>query len=314
MGAGPLPGTPPARRPASDAPEPSVTVIIPSYNRADLLARAVRGVLAQTMPDWELIVVDDGSTDHSAAVMAGFLNDPRIRWVPQPHVGVSAARNRGAAQARGEFLAFLDQDDVWMPAKLERQRSLMRSDPAMVLSATWSEVVDPAGRPLSLFRPDAEGIRDRLVETNVLQGGASSTMARRTAFESLGGFDPELQFSCDWDMWLRLAAIGRVGIVAQPLARYQLNPWPSWWPPAQAERDVRRFYDKVFANPHLPRSARRRSHKVRGLASVARFHWRHGYPVDAARVGAEMLLRSPPHTWKAFLEYLEKRKRGVMLL
>ena len=107
------------------AASPQVSVVIPTYNRAHILGRAIDSVLQQTHRDLELIIVDDGSSDGTAALVRG-IEDPRVRYVHQQNRGVSAARNRGIAEARAEWLAFLDSDDEWLPQKLERQFSALR--------------------------------------------------------------------------------------------------------------------------------------------------------------------------------------------
>lgn len=135
---------------------PLVSVVVPCFNRAHLIASALHSVQEQTLRDWELIVVDDTSTDDLPAVLAGFAGDDRISSIRQPeNRGVSAARNRGVANARGRFIAFLDSDDAWFPQKLERQVSaiLAASDPERVICVTHTCIVMPGGwsrvRPLS---------------------------------------------------------------------------------------------------------------------------------------------------------------------
>lgn len=116
--------------PTGSAINPTVSVVIPTYNRAALLGRSIRSVLGQSYKDFELIVIDDGSTDETSHVVADFA-DPRIRYLPLPHnTGAGAARNAGVRVARGKFLAFQDSDDEWLPSKLAKQISAFESGPA----------------------------------------------------------------------------------------------------------------------------------------------------------------------------------------
>jgi glycosyltransferase involved in cell wall biosynthesis len=183
---------------------PLVSVIIPTHNRAWILAEAVDSVLAQSFTDYELLVVDDGSTDGTAALLAGY--GPRLRMEGQSHQGVSAARNRGISRARGELLAFLDSDDLWLPDKLQRQVDFMASRPAALICQTgevWIRRgvrVNPARhqRKLSgmIFEPSLA----------LCLVSPSAVMARRALFEQVGTFDENLPACEDYDLWLRVSA------------------------------------------------------------------------------------------------------------
>src|SRR5688500_16163655 len=128
---------------------PAVSAVIPTYNRLPLLMQAVESVRAQTFGDWELVVADDGSTDGSAEAVEG-LGDPRIRVLRLPHTGnAGAVRNAGVAASGGEWLAFLDSDDVWLPQRLELQLAAVR-DANVQWSYAGAELMDSAGRPLPL--------------------------------------------------------------------------------------------------------------------------------------------------------------------
>jgi glycosyltransferase involved in cell wall biosynthesis len=207
---------------------PVVSVIIPVWNGAALLPETLRSLQSQTFTDFEALIVDDGSTDDTAAVAGTFCQaDARLRLVSRPHAGLSATRNAGLELARGEFIAFLDSDDVWLPGKLERQMELFRADPRANFAYTnyyfWDGQQDQsvgyrANRPL----PDGDSAR-RLVWANVY--ALSSVVVRRATLGRAGGFDPSLDSCEDWDMWLRLAeqdfwARG----TREPLVRYRR--WP----------------------------------------------------------------------------------------
>ena len=207
---------------------PLVSVIIPVWNGASLLPETLRSLQAQTYTRFEALILDDGSTDNTAAVAREFCEaDPRLRFVPRLHSGVSATRNAGLEMAHGEFIAFLDSDDVWLPTKLERQMELFRSDPRTTFAYTNFYFWD-GERDLSLYYrsnkplPDGDSAR-QLVAACVY--GMSTVVVRRAAFERTGGFDSELEGCEDWDMWLRLLEHGFWARgIREPLARYRR--WP----------------------------------------------------------------------------------------
>jgi glycosyltransferase involved in cell wall biosynthesis len=186
---------------------PLVSVVIPVYNRAHLLGRAIRSVLAQTFQNLELVVVDDGSTDGSAGAVAPF-EDPRIRVIRLPrNRGVSRARNIGIQDARGHLVAFLDSDDEWLPDKLERQVARFREHPAedkALVSCRFIRYDDLTHRTATPTRPILPGDAfDQLV-----QGQAplpSCVMIPRPVLVAVGGLDEALAAFADYELWLRLA-------------------------------------------------------------------------------------------------------------
>ena len=183
-----------------------VSVIVPAFNPGAYLVEAVESVLAQTVADWELIVVDDGST----ACFPDLGADARIRIVRQPNGGPASARNRGIDLARGEFVAFLDADDLWLPTKLAHQLDLMVSHPQFALCATQFRHVDATGtegaigygRPMS--RPDLLATGDGICTSSVMV--RSSALAGRY-------FRADLTPAEDFDLWLRLSGEAQEGFV-----------------------------------------------------------------------------------------------------
>ena len=208
--------------------EPRVTVVVPAWNTSSVLAEALDSIRAQTFRDFEVLVVDDGSTDDTAKVAERHgAEDGRFCLICQVHAGVSIARNTAVAEARGEWIAFLDADDVWLPAKLERQLALLEQDPAADLLFTNFFLWD-GSRDLGLaYAPSAV-----LPEGNPLQALIlscfllpSTVMVRRERLLEIGAFDPALHMAEDWDLWLRLAERGiHARGLAEPLARYRR--WP----------------------------------------------------------------------------------------
>lgn len=198
--------------------EPTVSVVIPAYNAAWCVGRAVDSVLAQDYTDRELIVVNDGSTDDTAQILAAY--GDAIQVVTQANGGMSSARNAGISAARGRYLAFLDSDDRWLQGKLARQMTLMESEPDLAFCAATATFEDPDGNPAGMWacsrRADA-GVGDILAHHATVAGGASSVLARRELVQRLGGFDETLFGAEDTDLWVRLAALGRFACIADPL-------------------------------------------------------------------------------------------------
>ena len=207
---------------------PLVSVVVPVHNGAAVLSDALASVRLQTFRNFEAIVVDDGSTDDSHALAQKFADeDPRIKVLRQPNGGVSAARNAAIARARGEFIAFLDADDVWLPGKLAAQIDLARREPGAGLFFSdyffWDGQNDLGRRYNNPDKfPDGD-TSQRLIFFNLF--GTSTVMVRSQTLKAAGLFDSGLQTAEDWGLWLRIAGLGICAKgVRQPLARYRL--WP----------------------------------------------------------------------------------------
>jgi glycosyltransferase involved in cell wall biosynthesis len=189
-----------------NGPEPLVSVVLITYNCAQYVGRAIESVLAQTWRRLELIVVDDGSTDTTAEIVARF-DDSRIQYVRQDNAGIASARNHGIRRARGELLSFLDCDDWWLPQKLERQVARVIADPSVGLVYSLTIRVVPSGQVSDRFSRIVEGrILDRLLMGNCIAGSASSALLTRVAVNEAGWFDESLRVAEDWDYWIRVAA------------------------------------------------------------------------------------------------------------
>jgi Glycosyl transferase family 2 len=200
-----------------------VTAVIPTRDRAVLLRQTLHSVVAQRGVELEVVVVDDGSADGTGALVAG-LGDERVRLVRHPRPrGVSAARNRGIAEARGSWVAFLDDDDLWAPDKLASQLAA-----AAAAGAGWAYAgaveVDAAGRLLGGHPPpSAEELLAGLRRRNLMPAGASNVVARADLLAAAGGFDLALRHLADWDLWLRLGRLATPAGVPAPLVAYRLH-------------------------------------------------------------------------------------------
>lgn len=207
---------------------PLVSVVVPTYNRTAFLRDAVRSVLAQTYADWELIVVDDGSTDSTRDDLAA-IQDARVRVIERAHCGRPAVlRNVALGVARGSYVAFLDSDDMWLPEKLGRQVTLLRASHGCRWSYTWFSRIDAAGAPTSMpgagrCRPVAGWIvRDLLAGRACV--ALPTVMVESAFFTEVGRFDESLRFMEDYEAWLRLALAAPVAYVPDSLARVRSHP------------------------------------------------------------------------------------------
>ncbi len=200
----------PANSARAPATGPTVSVVIPAYNAQGCVGGAIRSVLAQTHPVREIIVVDDGSQDATASVVRGFAAP--VRYLHQPNAGVSAARNRGVREASGDWVAFLDADDHWLPEKLDRQMELLQTRPDLHWCGCRPAYVkdgEPAPAeipvPLKAFlrAPAAVPFFESLRQGLVFQ--TSGVVVRRTVLQETGGFDESLRVNEDRDLWWRIA-------------------------------------------------------------------------------------------------------------
>lgn len=196
-----------------------VSTIIPTYNRVDLVQRAIDSALAQTRPVDEIVVVDDGSTDGTGDVLRSRYGDS-IQYHWQANAGVSAARNQGMALARGDYFALLDSDDVWLPNKTRLQAAFLDAHPHIGMVLCDVARVDADGTPIDVFRRRDAIPRDGWVLADVLMNPAlapASAMFRREVYAQTGGFDTTLRTAEDIDFHLRVARHWQIGIVEATL-------------------------------------------------------------------------------------------------
>ncbi|MCB1772203.1 MAG: glycosyltransferase family 2 protein [Gammaproteobacteria bacterium] len=278
------------RQSFSAAAVPTVSVVVPTFNCLDYLPHALASVLGQGLEAIEVVVIDDGSTDGSWPwLQQAAETEPRLRVLRTSHLGPAGARNLGIDRARGQLVAFIDADDVWMPGKLERQLRFHRQYPTMTLSFGNYRQVDESSNELGAgfdawqhFRRIAyseSGYRLLPRAAAVLFAenpvGTSTAMVRRDVLQRIGGFDESLPSAEDWDLWLRLAAQGSVGFTDAPSATYRVRVG------SETSKSDARFaaldiiYDRyaamAAADPVAPRIAR-----ARFAAARAQHHREHG--------------------------------------
>lgn len=204
---------------APAASPPVVSVVVPAYNVAWCIRRAIDSVLAQDFGPCELIVVNDGSTDETAQVLAAY--GEALHPIHQSNRGMSAARNVGIKSARGMYIAFLDADDWWLPGKISRQVELMQSRPEIGFCSTAARVEDGEGQLLNLWRcthGSTQILETLFAQNAAIAGGCSAVMARRSLFDRVGLFDETLGGFEDPDLWMRLAAVSGYACIDETLA------------------------------------------------------------------------------------------------
>ena len=205
---------------------PLVSVIVPAFNSEDYIERTIETVFAQTFTDLELIVVDDGSMDGTALIVQNLTRKYLgIRLIEQENRGIAAARNKGIVESRGELIAILDADDLWHPAKLQRQVEYLDLNHDVSVVNCYSAVVDVDGLHLGWrFGGVSKGNVYRQMLKQDLVAGGSVPLIRRRALQACGLFDEELSTRCDWDLWLRLSRKFSFGTVPQALVGYTRRP------------------------------------------------------------------------------------------
>jgi glycosyltransferase involved in cell wall biosynthesis len=201
---------------------PLVSVIIPTYNRASLLREALDSVSRQTFRDFEVIVIDDGSTEPIADELAGHAVKPVI--IRQPHQGPAAARNRGIAEATGDLIAFLDSDDLWLPEKLERFVSALQADRGTRIFYGPMKPISENGKEVpGRTKPCHTGrITEALFGSSFVH--VPTVVCHKSVLLSAGGFDPSLPVCEDYDLWLRVSLDEPFGLIEEPLALRRLHP------------------------------------------------------------------------------------------
>ncbi len=200
--------------------EVSASIIMPAYNSAPYIAQSIDSVFQQTFDDWELIVIDDGSTDNTVDIVNGY--GDRVRFLRQKNQGAAAARNYGAQEAHGTWLAFLDSDDIWMPDKLEKQMELTdRYNWSCTDSVFFGHNHDGTTRSSDVSPHTSDDVLSTLVVNNFI--GTSTVLMKKSVFFECGGFDQSLKALQDWDLWLKVASKHSLGYVADAAVRYRVH-------------------------------------------------------------------------------------------
>jgi glycosyltransferase involved in cell wall biosynthesis len=207
---------------------PAVSIVLPTFNRLQYLRSAVESVFTQTFQDWELIIVDDGSEEETCSFLKTLATRPRVRIVWLSHTGNPAAvRNAGVLAAQGDYIAFLDSDDLWMATKLERQIDSLTACAACRWSYTGYVLIDDGGatRPYPATRqwiPYRGAILERLL-AHEPEIWTPAVLVERQLLHEVGGFDEQLPLFEDYDLWLRLACRSEIDVIDEPLIGVRLH-------------------------------------------------------------------------------------------
>jgi glycosyltransferase involved in cell wall biosynthesis len=278
---------------------PAVSIIMPTFNRLEFLKPALDSVFSQTFEDWELIIADDGSSEPTRAYLRTLQDHPRVRVILLPHTGKpSVVSNMALREARGEYVAFLDSDDVWLPKKLETQIASLRRHPERGWSYTQFALIDSAGIRTDPARtrkwPTPTGwILEKLLEEETVIAQPSVVVSRQLLLQ-LGAFDEELVMCYDDELWFRLAARTEIDGIDEPLTLVRRHGQHSG-SDIIAWRDRRRVFEKALQ----VRRGRRLDamlYKLRAQmsAGLAKSQAASGRPWEAFAT----LCWSAPHSWR----------------
>lgn len=203
---------------------PKFSVIIPAYNCEKFVGEAIESVFNQTYLDLEIIVIDDGCTDSTKSVIKQYVSD-KLVYIFQENQGVSTARNRGIDIAKGEYIAFLDCDDLWLPEKLEKQLELLEKKPQIALVFSDCYIIDSAGnilkRSFDKGRPPRGEVFNELLMENFIP--IPTVVIRKKVFERIGGFDARFGIAADYHLTLRVAESFTIDFIDIPLAKYRIH-------------------------------------------------------------------------------------------
>ncbi|NJK38064.1 MAG: glycosyltransferase [Oscillatoriales cyanobacterium RM2_1_1] len=225
---------------------PLVSVIIPVYNGEKTIVETIFSVLNQSFQDFELIIINDGSTDQTLEIIAQFQDD-RIQPFTYPNAGLATSRNRGIARAQGQYISFIDADDLWTSDKLEAQFQALESTPKAAVAYSWTDLIDQSSQFLNT---DSRASFSGNVYPHILLGSfpsnGSNVMVRRQALLELGGFDESLNAAEDWEMWIRLAANYFFVAVSKPQILYRISPGSMSTKLTQHETESLKVIERAF--------------------------------------------------------------------
>lgn len=238
---------------------PLISVIMPVYNGEQTIAETIASLLQQTYVNWELIVVNDGSSDRTPAIVQDiFEQHPQMpgRLLSYPQTGACASRNRGAAQAQGEFLAFLDADDLWTPDKLALQLQALQNSPQAKVAYSWTDYIDTTGKFLypGSHATHQGDVYEYLLLINFLENGSNALIAK-DAFWQVGGFDESVTGVDEWDLFIRMTqqadVICEFVVVPQVQIFYRLSNKSLSASLDRQASECRKVIDRAFqVSPH----------------------------------------------------------------
>lgn len=223
-----------------------VSVIIPAYNAMSYLPQTVESVLKQSFTDFEVIIVNDGSSD-GIEQWVDTITDNRVRLISQKNQGTATARNTGIADAKGAYIAFLDSDDLWEVSNLEKQVYCLDNNPDVGLVYVWVKSIDAEGNDLGQIHGNNSCgyVWEKMLQENIIRSGSAS-MVRRDCFEKSGVFDQNIKLSEDWEMWIRIAKNYSFAVIKEPLVSYRFHANNKSKSRIKIVKDLRQVIEKSF--------------------------------------------------------------------
>lgn len=297
---------------------PRISVVMPAYNCAAFVEEATRSVLSQTFTDFELIIVDDGSTDGTCEILKQFAKeDSRIRLVCAEHQGLVAALNLGVSLARADLIARMDSDDVCLPNRFALQLEYLLAHPSAVAVGTNAEMIDPDGDPLGIVTPDFEPqeLARKLIAGKSVKIWHPSILLRKDILQNVGGYRAKYQHAEDFDLWLRMSEVGELHNLREVLLLYRQHPGSICAQQRPAQRlAVKAAVIDAKRRRGVPQTeefiAQSKSQKNSAKVTDARARWvriaiRHGRPATA-RKHLRSLWKEKPwaiETWLALTSF-----------
>jgi glycosyltransferase involved in cell wall biosynthesis len=272
---------------------PTVSIVLPTFNRLRYIPDTIASIFAQTFVDWELLITDDGSDAATRAYLETLGEVPRVRFIPLSHTGRPAVvRNKAIREASGEYIAFMDSDDIWVPSKLDTQIKAMQAQPSNRWCHTQFVLVDERGETRQMAAADGWILNPLLEAKTVI--ALPSVLVSRQLLASVGGFDESLTMCEDYDLWLRLAAVTRIVAIHEPLTRIRRHT-AHYGNPCIALGDGLRVLEKALASnlgAHSRKIARR-AHATYSAMLAKR------YAVIGRRLESlGLLLKTAPAAWR----------------
>ena len=299
---------------------PTVEVVVPAYNAAKYLATALDSVIAQTFTDWRILLVDDGSTDGTAAIAAQYAErlGHRFRYIHQVNAGVSRARNTALQQAEGEFIAFLDSDDVWLPNRLSDTLKVFAKSEKIGLTYGFIHGIDSVGRIVQTYTTPNRHPEGRLATwlyRRELDMPCPSITVRKAALDKVGLFDETMRATEDRDLWLRIAVHYDIALVREIIAQYRTSAQGMTRDPELMFQAQLRFIEKHSGAPGCGFWARRIAlshihrqkaealaglgHSSLAIQTALRAFSLHPFHTGNARTTLSLLLRGASHALTA---------------
>ena len=296
--------------------KPCVSIVIPTYNQSQFVNEALESVLSQSFQNFEIIVINDGSTDNTKAVLSNF-ND-HIQIINQENKGLSEARNKGIQKARGDFIAFLDSDDLWVPEKLESQMKLLRNNPEFLWCYSDAEVFDSeTGQTQYLYSQLYEHLYSGCIFNYLILENfiASPTpIVHRDVFEGVGLFFDNRIVAEDWDMWLRISDDHPVALIERTLARRRIHAGMK-----TRNRDWKKQYNRSVNTVERALNLKQGFSKKIKKEALSRLNIRIGRSLiskgknDQARKLFRRAIQMTPHIFKVYMYWLASLLDGFLL-